>query len=133
MTSDPKFLWSDSWLLEAIVLASSSGSASLTEIIGAADAINHAILCDDEIHGGLVRLVASGFIDDDNGTFRPTGLVPANLSRREGYRKLLGAEEWSSSRSTKQAENQGVTYPGLTAETIERAIREYQQRARRSL
>ena len=133
MTSNAEFLWSDAWLLEAIVVASSSGKGSLTEIIGAADAINHAILCDDEIHGGLVRLVAGGFIDDDQGRFRPTALVPSNLSGRDGYRKLLRAEEWSPSRSTKQPENQGVAYPGLTAETIERAIREYQQRARRSL
>ena len=70
MTSDESnFLWSDAWLLEAIVLASSSGSGSLTEVIGAADAINHAILCDDEIHGGHIRLVAAGFIDDDHGCF----------------------------------------------------------------
>ena len=36
------FLWSDAWLLQAIGLAAYRGPATLAEIIGAADAVNHA-------------------------------------------------------------------------------------------
>ncbi len=57
------FTSSDAWLLLAIKTAQAdSSSATLAEIIGAGDAINHAIFMDEELKGGFYRLAHGGHI-----------------------------------------------------------------------
>src|SRR5690348_3409317 len=76
ITQMPQFLWSDAWLLQAIVLASGAGPATLAQVIGAADAVNHALLTSDELHGGLLRLTTGGFVAETDERFSVTELVP---------------------------------------------------------
>src|SRR5262245_53374580 len=99
------YLWSDAWLLQAIVLATQRGPATLAQVIAAADVVNHALLTADELHGGFARLTAGGFVAEAEERFTITQLVPvATLSsiRNSGWQggrriatKLLHAEEWT--------------------------------------
>jgi hypothetical protein len=133
------YLWSDAWLLQAIALASQRGPATLARIIAAADAVNHALLTFDELHGGFVRLTAGGFVSETEEHFTITQLVPsATLSSirngglmagRRIASKFLGAEEWAPERSVRDPRNQ-VVYEGLTDERIHAAEREYRRSVR---
>jgi len=63
MTSDNShFWWSDAWLLLAIGYSSEKGASSLARVIGAADAIQHAVLTWEEVDGGLFRLGKAGYV-----------------------------------------------------------------------
>jgi hypothetical protein len=54
-----KARWSDAWLLAAVDW---SGGGDLAKIIGAADAINHAIPTDEEIDHAIQFLGAAGLV-----------------------------------------------------------------------
>ena len=136
-----KFLWSDAWLLQAIALASRSGPATLADLLTAADAVNHALPTDDELHGALSRLGAGGFVEEVDDRFRLTSLVPPEVRDamreggwqrgREAASALLGAEAWSPQANVGDPRND-VTYPGLTADRIRDAERERRRRDRRT-
>lgn len=131
------FLWSDAWLLQAIILASGNGPATLAQIFGAADAVNHAMLTDDELHGGLARLTTGGFVAESAARFVITDRVPAGAIaeiRQSGWKKgrrvateFLQAEEWTPERNARDSRN-AVRYDGLTPERIRAAEREYRRR-----
>lgn len=131
------FLWSDAWLLQAIALASSSGPATLAQIIGAADAVNHALLTSDELHGGFVRLTSGGFVAESDARFAITELVPATIVaqiRASGWQRgrriateFLHAEEWTGEKNVRDPRNQ-VLYAGLTAERLHEAEHEYRRK-----
>ncbi len=130
------FLWSDAWLLQAIALASSSGPATLAQIIGAADAVNHALPTSDELHGGFVRLTTDGFVAEKDTRFAITELVPATTVaqiRASGWQKgrriaseFLHAEEWTGEKNVGDPRNH-VLYGGLTDARLHEAEREYRR------
>ena len=76
------YLWSDAWLLQAIALAARERRATLAEVIASADAVNHALPTSDELHGGLSRLTAGGFVHEIEDRFDLTNLVPAEIRSR---------------------------------------------------
>lgn len=133
------YLWSDAWLLQSIVLASGNGPATLAQVIAAADAVNHALPTADEVHGGLVRLTAGGFVAETNACFIITDRVPAAIVaeiRGSGWQrgrraatKFLCAEEWTAERNVRDPRNQ-VVYEGLTDERLREADREYRRAIR---
>jgi hypothetical protein len=88
------FVWSDAWLLLAILYASrEEGGASLDRVTTAGDFINHAIFTDDELGGGLSRLSAGGFIKEKRGFFSVTNKVlqayqKTHTPRRKVYKEL---------------------------------------------
>jgi hypothetical protein len=51
--------WGDGWVLTAAYFTQEN-PVSLRALIGAGDAINHAIFTNDELDGGLTRLTAAG-------------------------------------------------------------------------
>jgi hypothetical protein len=70
------YVWSDAWLLLAILYASrEEGGASLKQVTAAGDSINHAIFTADELEGGLSRLSAGGFVKEQRGLFSVTDKV----------------------------------------------------------
>jgi hypothetical protein len=119
-----RFLWSDAWLLDAIARASKTHPASLADIIAAADMIQHALPTADELHGALLRLTAAGYIIEIDQRFLLTSDVP----KVADYRVFLDAESWTSESNVGDPRN-AVTYPGLTAERIEAAERDYRARS----
>ena len=68
-----KFELSDAWLLEAIKLSENGGKgATLTDIIQAADYINHAILTNSEFSTGTRKLKIVGLITKKNKRLQTT-------------------------------------------------------------
>jgi hypothetical protein len=101
--------WSDAWLLHAIMVAQSGKAyASLEDIIGAGDFINHAIFSFDELTGGFRRLERAGFIEIDGARCKLTDAFfvgwKAHAGQRslekqsEALRKLIGAPPWRPAR-----------------------------------
>src|SRR6478609_7931528 len=83
MPGDDRWTRSDAWFAAAV--ASCSGHASLKEIIGAGDAINHAIFMRSEIEQAVRRLAAAGLLETHPGpTFEMTREGAALLARRTG-------------------------------------------------
>src|SRR5262249_12990301 len=62
------FLWSDAWVLLALLYAQKP--APRERIRAAGDYINHAVMTDAELDGGLARLAAAGLVNNS-----PTGWV----------------------------------------------------------
>ncbi|MGH9962803.1 MAG: hypothetical protein ACREBC_37755, partial [Pyrinomonadaceae bacterium] len=63
---------SDAWLLLSIIYAGApADSADRARIIEVGDSINHAIFTDEELEGGLSRLLSGGLIREGNGHFSP--------------------------------------------------------------
>ena len=135
-----EYLWSDAWLLQSIVLASGAGGATLSQVIAAADVVNHALPTDDELHGALVRLTTAGLVEEIDARFAPTALVPANVVatiRTSGWQRgrrrasdFLHAEEWTTEKNVRDPRN-GVQYEGLTSKRIRRAELEYRRKLKR--
>src|SRR4051812_49385128 len=68
------FLWSDAWLLTAVFYARrAEGSATLPDIVGYGDAVNHAIFNPEELESGLARLVSAGLLLEVGEAFEPAG------------------------------------------------------------
>jgi hypothetical protein len=96
----------------------------LTDVIAAADYINHAIVTFEEMEGALARLTAGGFIVDrgirlspswKTMTFYRSVTTPRRsvLKEKEDLQKLLGTSDRNPSVLPKDA-NRGVSYPSLT-------------------
>jgi len=66
------FQSSDAWLLLAIAVAAGGKRAALSEVIGAADAINHDIIGRAEIDQGVERLQAARLIEVSPAGFAVT-------------------------------------------------------------
>lgn len=136
------FLWSDAWLLQAVAVASHARPATLSEILGAADAVNHALPTDDELHGGFSRLAGANYIEEVDGKFRLTDRVPRETADalvvsswskgRSAASAFLDAEPWSPEHNVGDPRN-SVRYIGLTSELISSANEEYRRRIRGSI
>src|SRR5919112_4101695 len=61
MADGPAWAWSDAWVLAAVAAYGERG-CSLTELIAAGDAINHAMLLAAEVEQGVRRLSGTGLI-----------------------------------------------------------------------
>lgn len=68
-----EFLWSDAWLLLAILYAQEP--ADRTETVAIGDWIQHAIFTDEELEGGLGRLLSAGLAIEIDGRFHPSPRV----------------------------------------------------------
>jgi hypothetical protein len=136
-----RYLWSDAWILQAIAIASHAAPARLSEILGAADAVNHALPTDDELHGAFARLTEGGFIAEVEDAFQLTGRVPRDViaaivgkgwrAGRSAAERFLDAEPWTPQTNVRDPRN-AVVYPRLTPARIQHADREYRRRITRS-
>lgn len=60
----------DAWMFLAVAVSrGDDGYASLEDFIPAADWVNHALPLDEEVTGGLNRLMAAGFVRNRGNTF----------------------------------------------------------------
>ena len=126
------FLWSDAWILTAIAVASRETPAELWQILAAADALDHSLPLDEELHGALSRLTESKHIEDFFARFKlGTGVPPelkAKLSQATDYKeaeKFLSSEERKSS-GVGDTRNQ-IRYRRLTGEQIREADKKYRR------
>ena len=66
----PQWTWNDGWILMSLFLTQRDGGAELHEIIGAADAINHAIPTAKELSRSLSRFSGCGLLSFDGSRYR---------------------------------------------------------------
>jgi hypothetical protein len=86
MTHHPEpLVWSDAWLLLALLLSSADGAVGRGGLIEAGDYINHAVFTEEELSGGIRRLRARGNLLEDGGRYRAAPTV------REWYAKACPA------------------------------------------
>ena len=85
---------SDSWLLVAIAAAGGRHRATLVEVVGVADMINHAIMNVDEIEGGIRRLEGAGLVTVEHHDVGLTGTgrdLVATSQHASGYVAQMAA------------------------------------------
>ena len=75
------FQRTDAWVLLAIFYAHTAGLATRERIIAAGNFINHAIFNEDELEGGLSRLIGGGFVQAREAGYEPTAKARAGYSR----------------------------------------------------
>ena len=135
----PKFTWSDAWLLHAVAIAGGDASgATLTDIIGAGDGINHALFTTAELRRGFAKLSAGGFISERGALFFLEGEAATAWQRARQYRlldkqrkelaTLLNAAPYPA--GAPGFEDPDWPYPSLTDARIHAAEAEYRQRVR---
>jgi hypothetical protein len=117
-------------------MASHEAPATLAELIAAMDEVQHALPVDRELHGAFSRLTAAGYLREVDARFVVTDRVPLDTvqrirvgsaeERRAVAAAFLRAEAWTSASREDPAND--VVYPGLTAERLQRADREYRRR-----
>jgi hypothetical protein len=135
-----RYLWSDAWIFQAIVIASHAAPARLSEILAAADGVNHALPTDDELHGAFARLTEDRLIVEVGDTFQLTGRVPREViaaivgkgwrAGRSAAERFLDAEQWTPQTNLRDPRNT-VVYPPLTSARIQQADRDYRRRIKR--
>ncbi len=132
-----QYLWSDAWLLQAIICADLRGEGTLDRILETADVLNQAPINVDELHGGLVRLSQGGLIRESNDRFAPTDKLPGAFRDRSHPRdwsgtkllsQFLNAEGWEIQKYVRDPRN-NLQYPGLTSEKLKAADDLYHKRA----
>jgi hypothetical protein len=136
------YLWSDAWLLQAIAIAAHNAPAPLAQVLAAADAVNHALPTDGELHGAFSRLTAGGFVTEADGRFALTAHVPTRVTSRmlaggwntgrQAASEFLNAEPWTPLTKGGDPRN-AVLYPGLTPERIRDADQEYWKEVTRKI
>jgi hypothetical protein len=125
------FLWSDAWILTAVAVASREKPAELWQVLAAADALDHSLPLDEELHGAFARLTASRHVEDFFGKFKIGQAVPPDvrtkLSEATDYKdaeKLLSSEVRDTTGDVGDSRNQ-LRYPRLTGELIREADKKY--------
>jgi hypothetical protein len=133
-----RFVWSDAWILLAIIYASRPiPPATLEEIIAAGDYINHSIFTRGELETGLTRLIDAGHVTRDASGFLLAEAVrsfwdSAASQKRfvmdalDAVRIFIGAPEWKHGPLPETDAQQYVTEAAYTG-----AVEAYQQRTRK--
>jgi hypothetical protein len=81
------------WFLEAVAWRDQPGGADLSEVIGAGDAINHAIFNIDEIERAVNRLTAAGLLTEREGRFSLTSDA-SGIRRRSTSKSVYDRMRW---------------------------------------
>lgn len=96
MNGEAKLVWSDAWLLYAILGASAEAPAPLEDVVAAGDAMNHAIFTFDELNGGLTRLTAVGLVTVVDKLLAATDLakeIGSRISSIDSLAALIDAND----------------------------------------
>jgi hypothetical protein len=126
--------WSDAWLLLAAGITSSTGSSTLTQVIGAADGIQHAIMTKEELVGGIRRLTRAGYMTFEGGAFTLTesgrDIIKRTTRYGQSYLRQQEAVERLLQRQRTLAENgdEGDDSELLTDAEYDQAIHAYYDR-----
>jgi len=126
VTTPDQWDFSDAWVFAAIRTAStgSGNSASLAEMVAAADAINHAILLDSEVQNAVQCLLGAGLICiDGRRRFRLTGSGEDIGARHRGG--LIGQVSVVLS-ALQRVERRSVSW-SLQPDEMNAAIAEYKR------
>jgi hypothetical protein len=94
MTDMRAWTINDGWILMSVFLTCGERGASLADVIGAADVMNHAIPTSGELSRSLTRLAACGIVIEHAGRFRIADeLLPLIAKAKEGKGGLFSIPE----------------------------------------
>jgi hypothetical protein len=138
--NDTGFLHSDGWLLLSVIYAAQAAtSATLTDIIAAADYINHAIITRGELETGFSRLIAAGYVKQCPDGFCVSEAVKSfwqatgskhrqALKAWDSVAEFIGAPDWAPGPLPDTSEEHYVTSRDYAA-----AVESYQHRMRKAM
>lgn len=119
----------DAWILLATLYAAGPRGASLSDIIAAADAIEHAIPTYEEVHGAMARLQAAGVVLCRGRAYRVARRVAvAFLQQRAGRRRVQTDLDWLHRWMARHVAYAGRPRPvgsAVSREVFERAVAAY--------
>lgn len=137
-----KYVFSDAWILLSIIYTGSKEPTGLSNMISAADSINHAIPTFEETEGAMARLTAGGYIIENDGKLSPSEktMIFYNSVTKPRRRVLTELEDVEKLLDIShplphdcRSANIGVSYPWLTRKIFNDAIGEYTERAKNIL
>ena len=72
----------DAWMFLAIAISPrDAGPVGLSDLVAAADGVNHAIPTDDELRGGINRLIYGGLVSERGSAFDLTDAGEAMFAK----------------------------------------------------
>ncbi len=75
----------DAWMFQAIAVSPRDPDpVGLSDLVAAADGVNHAIPTEDELRGGLNRLIYAGLVSEQGSAFDLTDAGEAVFARVRG-------------------------------------------------
>jgi hypothetical protein len=133
MTTPQKWTDRDGWILMSLFLVHCDEGATLTALVGAADATNHAIPTFGELSRALTRLSNAGVISVTQKRFKISSNYMDELENvKSGKGGLFSLPEkgkkWLCSKSLDTETNGTVT---ITSEELTDAYQQYTQSLRR--
>jgi hypothetical protein len=133
MNSTQQWTERDGWILMSLLLVHSEEGPSLTAIIGAADATNHAIPTTGELSRALTRLVNTGVVSVIDQRYRINSiwlgeLVAVKLTKGGLFSLPEKGKRWLSSKSFDITTRESVT---ITSEQLTNAYDEYARSLRK--
>jgi hypothetical protein len=94
MTKALKWTFSDGWILMSVFGSHGENGATLDELIGVADLINHAIPTSEELSRSLTRLASCGLLAESDGRFRiAERFIPLIAKAAEGRGGLFSTPD----------------------------------------
>ena len=129
-----QLVWSDVWLLMAILMGNANEGVSLKSIIANGDGINHAIFTHAELESGFCRLTNSNLILEKDGLFFPTSKANEIFKKVNDENKTM-KDAWDILESTlnskpytpKKVEVGDCKYDGYSISDVDKAIEEYKK------
>jgi hypothetical protein len=79
-----RWAWSDAWIYTAIRISDRGEGVTLSDLMTAADVVNHAYPTDAEITQAVRRLIGAGLVDVRDGRFQLTAAGASLNPRRLG-------------------------------------------------
>lgn len=133
MNQTPQWTERDGWILMSLFLVNFEDGASLTDLIGAADATNHAIPTVGQLSRALTRLTNAGVISSADQRFKVNANYMHELemltSSKGGLFSLSEkGRKWLCSKSFETQKSGSVA---ITSEQLANAYEQYTQSLRR--
>lgn len=141
MTAETMLRWSDVWLLVALARCERNGSCALSDVIEAADAVDHSVMNFEEVSSGMLRLEQHGLMLVDVAPLRLSCTDKARaqlasalathadpLEACQVLERALGARPWVPGEPLPHPDN-SLRHPALTEEDYRREVSAYLARA----
>jgi len=131
-----KYVWTDAWVLQAVIYASKNGGADLRNIIAFGDTINQAVFRPEELESGLYRLAKGGWIEDLGKKFQPSQKTRAAYAEipKDGWSlvqemelvaEFLGLPNVDYQNQPCPNPENRFSYPGFTEARFDAAVKKY--------
>lgn len=132
MTANPEWTFTDGWILMSVYLTHGDVGASLNELIGAADAMNHAIPTTGELSRSLTRLATCGILTEVDNRYRIAEhylpmIAKANQGKGGLFRTPAKGQKWLSRMTFDVNDAAEIS---ITAEQSGEAYKQYRKRLR---